>query len=187
MRCVMLSGGFDFSQPLQRSRSAWLPRKPLLLWLLQAKPLFFFFPLLSSTPLPDLAGVELEHPFYLLNNLCSRAPAVMDETDIMDLTHHKTRKRPRPISSLDSESMHASLKRLPIRALECRDPSLMFALRGDPIPAASLKQNDHSVSSSPTTVMPAQVKMRKGPMLSEQVGDWSLSSLPATLTLRVIL
>lgn len=68
------------------------------------------------------------------------------DTDIMDLTHQKTRKRPRPISSAD-ESVHASLKRLP-----------MFAVRGEPVPAASLKQNDHSVTSSPTTtVMPAQV------------------------------
>lgn len=81
----------------------------------------------------------------------------MDETDIMDLTHQKARKRPRPISSVD-ESVHASLKRLPIRAAECREPSLMFAVRGEPLPAASLKQNDHSVTSSPTTVMPAQVK-----------------------------
>lgn len=84
----------------------------------------------------------------------------MDETDIMDLTHQKARKRPRPISSAD-ESVHASLKRLPIRAAaaaaECREPSLMFAVRGEPVPAASLKQNDHSVTSSPTTVMPAQV------------------------------
>lgn len=82
--------------------------------------------------------------------------AVMDETDIMDLTHQKARKRPRPISSVD-ESVHASLKRLPIRAAECRESSLMFAVRGEPVPAASLKQNDHSVTSSPTTVMPAQV------------------------------
>lgn len=81
----------------------------------------------------------------------------MDETDIMDLTHQKARKRPRPISSVD-ESVHASLKRLPMRAAECREPSLMFAVRGEPVPAASLKQNDHSVTSSPTTVMPAQVK-----------------------------
>lgn len=82
--------------------------------------------------------------------------AVMDETDIMDLTHQKARKRPRPIISVD-ESVHASLKRLPIRAAECRESSLMFAVRGEPVPAASLKQNDHSVTSSPTTVMPAQV------------------------------
>lgn len=81
----------------------------------------------------------------------------MDETDIMDLTHQKARKRPRPISSVD-ESVHASLKRLPMRAAECREPSLMFAVRGEPVHAASLKQNDHSVTSSPTTVMPAQVK-----------------------------
>ena len=84
----------------------------------------------------------------------------MDETDIMDLTHQKARKRPRPISSAD-ESVHASLKRLPMRAAECREPSLMFAVRGEPVPAASLKQNDHSVTSSPTTVMPAQVKRVK--------------------------
>lgn len=95
----------------------------------------------------------------------------MDETDIMDLTHQKARKRPRPISSAD-ESVHASLKRLPIRATvaaECRDrePSLMFAVRGEPVPAASLKQNDHSVTSSPTTVMPAQVNALKSPILSE--------------------
>lgn len=83
--------------------------------------------------------------------------ALMDETDIMDLTHQKARKRPRPISSVD-ESVHSSLKRLPIRAAECREPSLMFAVRGEPVPAASLKQNDHSVTSSPNTVMPAQVK-----------------------------
>ena len=83
----------------------------------------------------------------------------MDETDIMDLTHQKARKRPRPISSVD-EAVHASLKRLPIRAApaECREPSsLMYAVRGEPVPAASLKQNDHSVTSSPNTVMPAQV------------------------------
>jgi len=84
----------------------------------------------------------------------------MDETDIMDLTHQKAKKRPRPISSVD-ESVHASLKRLPMRAAESRDPSLMFAVRGEPVPAASLKQNDHSVTSSPTTVMPAQVKKKK--------------------------
>lgn len=89
-----------------------------------------------------------------------RVGAVMDETDIMDLTHQKARKRPRPISSAD-ESVHASLKRLPIRAAECREPSLMFAVRGEPVPAASLKQNDHSVTSSPTSVMPAQVTTRK--------------------------
>lgn len=87
--------------------------------------------------------------------------AVMDETDIMDLTHQKARKRPRPISSAD-ESVHASLKRLPIRAAEYRETSLMFAVRGEPLPAASLKQNDHSVTSSPNTVMPAQVKVRRG-------------------------
>lgn len=80
----------------------------------------------------------------------------MDETDIMDLTHQKARKRPRPISSVD-ESVHASLKRLPMRAAECRETSLMFTVRGEPVPAASLKQNDHSVTSSPNTVMPAQV------------------------------
>lgn len=86
--------------------------------------------------------------------------AAMDETDIMDLTHQKARKRARPITSVD-ESMHASLKRLPMRAAECREPSLMFAVRGEPVPAASLKQNDHSVTSSPNTVMPAQVKKNK--------------------------
>ncbi|CAG07607.1 unnamed protein product [Tetraodon nigroviridis] len=81
----------------------------------------------------------------------------MDETDIMDLTHQKARKRPRPISSVD-ESVHASLKRLPMRAAECRESSLMYAVRGEPVPAASLKQNDHPVNSSPNSVMPAQVK-----------------------------
>ncbi|XP_069367443.1 BTB/POZ domain-containing protein KCTD1 isoform X1 [Paralichthys olivaceus] len=83
--------------------------------------------------------------------------AQMDETDIMDLTHQKARKRPRPISSAD-ESVHASLKRLPIRAAaaECREPALMYGVRGEPVPAASLKQNDHSVTPSPNTVMPAQ-------------------------------
>lgn len=85
----------------------------------------------------------------------------MDETDIMDLTHQKARKRARPITSVD-ESMHASLKRLPMRAAECREHSLMFAVRGEPVPAASLKQNDHSVTSSPNTVMPAQVKRARG-------------------------
>ncbi|KAG7524643.1 BTB/POZ domain-containing protein KCTD1 isoform X1 [Solea senegalensis] len=80
----------------------------------------------------------------------------MDETDIMDLTHQKARKRPRPISSAD-ESVHASLKRLPIRAAENREPTLMFAVRaGEPVPAASLKQNDHSLTSSPTAMMPTQ-------------------------------
>lgn len=101
----------------------------------------------------------------------------MDETDIMDLTHQKARKRPRPISSVD-ESVHASLKRLPIRATECREPSLMFAVRGDPVPAASLKQNDHSVTSSPTTVMPTQVNAQS-PILSgerkrKRKKNWSL-------------
>lgn len=38
----------------------------------------------------------------------------------------------------------------------------MFAVRGEPVPAASLKQNDHSVTSSPNTVMPAQVKRAGG-------------------------
>nr|XP_040027926.1 BTB/POZ domain-containing protein KCTD1 isoform X1 [Gasterosteus aculeatus aculeatus] len=79
----------------------------------------------------------------------------MDETDVMDLTHQKARKRPRPVGSAD-ESAHAPLKRLPIRASECREPPLMYAMRGEPVPAASLKQNDHSVTSSPNTVMPAQ-------------------------------
>lgn len=77
----------------------------------------------------------------------------MDETDIMDLTHQKARKRARPISSAD-EAVHATLKRLPMRAAETRD---MYAVRGEPLPAASLKQNDHSVTSSPNTVMPVQV------------------------------
>lgn len=86
-----------------------------------------------------------------------RVGAVMDETDIMDLTHQKARKRPRPISSAD-ESVHASLKRLPMRAAECRESSLMYAVRGEPVPAASLKQNDHPVNSSPNSVMPAQVR-----------------------------
>ncbi|TNN30650.1 hypothetical protein EYF80_059199 [Liparis tanakae] len=80
----------------------------------------------------------------------------MDETDIMDLTHQKARKRPRPISSAD-ESVHAAHKRLPMRAAECREPSLMYAGRGEPIHAASLKQNDHSLTSSPNHVMPPQV------------------------------
>lgn len=80
----------------------------------------------------------------------------MDETDIMDLTHQKARKRPRPISSAD-EPVHASLKRLPMRAAEGRESSLMYAVRGEPLPAASLKQNDHPVNSSPNSVMPAQV------------------------------
>lgn len=97
-------------------------------------------------------GKETKSPYLITFKVC----VVMDETDIMDLTHQKARKRPRPISSVD-ESMHASLKRLPIRAAECREPSLMFAVRGEPVPAASLKQNDHSLTSSPTTVMPAQV------------------------------
>ncbi|XP_034469928.1 BTB/POZ domain-containing protein KCTD1 isoform X1 [Hippoglossus hippoglossus] len=81
----------------------------------------------------------------------------MDQTDIMDLTHQKARKRPRPISSAD-ESVHASLKRLPIRsaAAEHRETALMFAVRGEPVPAASLKQNDRSVTPSPTSMMPAQ-------------------------------
>ncbi|XP_034412057.1 BTB/POZ domain-containing protein KCTD1 isoform X3 [Cyclopterus lumpus] len=84
-----------------------------------------------------------------------RPRAAMDETDIMDLTHQKARKRPRPISSAD-ESVHAALKRLPMRAAECREPSLMYAVRGEPVHAASLKQNDHSLTSSPNNVMPAQ-------------------------------
>lgn len=85
-----------------------------------------------------------------------KVSAAMDETDIMDLTHQKARKRPRPISSAD-ESVHASLKRLPMRAAECRESSLMYAVRGEPVPAASLKQNDHPLNSSPNSVMPAQV------------------------------
>lgn len=80
----------------------------------------------------------------------------MDDADIMDLTHQKAKKRPRAITSVD-ESVHAPLKRLPMRAAECREPPLMFSVRGEPVPAASLKQNDHSLTSSPTTVMPAQV------------------------------
>lgn len=98
----------------------------------------------------------------------------MDETDIMDLTHQKTRKRPRPISSVD-ESVHASLKRIPLRTAECRDPAYMFAVRGDSIPAASLKQNDHSVSTSPTTVMPAQVMDKSGTVYClKQIRSWSV-------------
>lgn len=85
-----------------------------------------------------------------------KVSAAMDETDIMDLTHQKARKRPRPISSAD-ESVHASLKRHPMRAAECRESSLMYAVRGEPVPAASLKQNDHPLNSSPNSVMPAQV------------------------------
>lgn len=81
----------------------------------------------------------------------------MDETDIMDLTHQKARKRPRPITSVDEAAAHAPLKRAPMRAAECRETSLMYAVRGEPLTAASLKQNDHSVTSSPTSVMPAQV------------------------------
>lgn len=77
----------------------------------------------------------------------------MDETDIMDLTHQKARKRARPISSAD-EAVHATLKRLPMRAAESRE--MYTAVRGEPLPAASLKQNDHSVNSSPNTVMPVQ-------------------------------
>lgn len=72
----------------------------------------------------------------------------MDETDIMDLTHQKARKRARPISSAD-EVVHAPLKRLPNR-------DMYTTVRGEPLPAASLKQNDHSVNSSPNTVMPVQ-------------------------------
>ncbi|XP_020323174.1 BTB/POZ domain-containing protein KCTD1 isoform X1 [Oncorhynchus tshawytscha] len=79
----------------------------------------------------------------------------MDATDIMDLTHQKTRKRPRPISSLDESVVHASLKRISMRTAECGDAPFMYS-RGDPLPAASLKQNDHSVSSSPATVLSAQ-------------------------------
>lgn len=77
----------------------------------------------------------------------------MDETDIMDLTHQKARKRARPISSAD-EAVHATLKRLPMRVAESRE--MYTAVRGEPLPAASLKQNDHSVNSSPNTVMPVQ-------------------------------
>lgn len=137
-------GGFDFFQPLQRSCSLWQPRR-------RSSP-GVHYPAFHASPY--LAGVLEKAERVLSVNLKLRA--VMDETDIMDLTHQKARKRPRPISSVD-ESVHASLKRLPIRAAECREPSLMFAVRGEPIPAASLKQNDHSVTSSPTTVMPAQV------------------------------
>lgn len=96
---------------------------------------------------PSVAVADNERP---------PARAAMDETDVMDLTHQKARKRPRPVGSAD-ESAHAPLKRLPIRASECREPPLMYAMRGEPVPAASLKQNDHSVTSSPNTVMPAQV------------------------------
>lgn len=101
-----------------------------------------------------------------------RVGAVMDETDIMDLTHQKARKRPRPISSAD-ESVHASLKRLPMRAAECRESSLMYAVRGEPVPAASLKQNDHPVNSSPNSVMPAQVKANiPSAHLGKESGIW---------------
>jgi len=138
----------------------------------------------------------------------------MDETDIMDLTHHRTRKRARPISSLDcsaesvqqqqqQQQQHAAsrLKRPPIRAASdcCRDPSLlMFASPrgggggggGDPTPAAALKQNDHSVSSSPNTVMPAQVKKikikeqkrklrKRSDVASTKVGDDEGASIAA--------
>lgn len=102
-------------------------------------------------------GKKSEKPSAQLDPITFKVCAVMDETDIMDLTHQKARKRPRPISSAD-ESVHASLKRLPMRAAECRESSLMYAVRGEPVPAASLKQNDHPVNSSPNSVMPAQVK-----------------------------
>lgn len=146
----------------QRAAGATMLMLPGL-WLLPAiakKPLrvtatAFAIPL--PTPLQILAPVcwgrtKADHVLSVNLKVC----VVMEETDIMDLTHQKARKRPRPISSVD-ESVHASLKRLPMRAAECREPSLMFAVRGEPVPAASLKQNDHSVTSSPATVMPAQV------------------------------
>lgn len=140
---LMLSGGFDFSQPLRRSCSVWQPR--------------------CSSP-PHFGKKKQVHWKKKKRSL-SYLFTTMDETDIMDLTHQKARKRPRPISSSADESVHASLKRMPIRAAECRDnSSLMFSVRGEPVHAAALKQNnDHhsSVNSSPNTVMPAQVKTRK--------------------------
>ncbi|KAM4728928.1 LOW QUALITY PROTEIN: BTB/POZ domain-containing protein KCTD1-like [Anableps anableps] len=114
-------------------------------------PLFTPFPHILAGASQEKKGRENEKPISTF----TLEVQVMDETDIMDLTHQKAKKRPRPISSVD-ETVHASLKRLPMRAAECREPSLMFAVRGEPVPAASLKQNDHSVTSSPTTVMPAQ-------------------------------
>lgn len=143
-------GGFDFSQPLQRSRSVWQQRLSL------SPPVLAIFFHASSFLAGVLERVKKKASLLSPISLTLNVWAVMDETDIMDLTHQKARKRPRPISSVD-ESVHASLKRLPIRAAECRESSLMFAVRGEPVPAASLKQNDHSVTSSPTTVMPAQV------------------------------
>lgn len=139
-------GGFDFSQPLQRRCSVWQPRR-------RSSPGARFSRLSTFGRCVSESKKKKRHPTRFIHP----PQTAMDETDIMDLTHQKARKRPRPISSVD-ESVHASLKRLPIRAAECREPSsLMFAVRGEPVPAASLKQNDHSVTSSPNTVMPAQV------------------------------
>lgn len=104
----------------------------------------------------------------------------MDDADIMDLTHQKAKKRPRPISSVD-ESVHAPLKRLPMRATECREPALRYSVRGEPVPAASLKQNDlHALTSSPTTVMPAQVTLQPAHTLpTRQI--WMLAESPTRI------
>ncbi|KAK7945597.1 hypothetical protein WMY93_001325 [Mugilogobius chulae] len=114
----------------------------------------------------------------------------MDETDIMDLTHQKARKRPRPISSADEAAVHATLKRLPMRAAESRD--MYTGVRGEPMPAASLKQNDHSVNSSPNTVMPVQDNRSRHPTPAQltksnapvhiDVGGHMYTSSLATLT-----
>lgn len=142
-------GGFDFSPPLQRNCSVWQPRRRRSSSRCSlAAPRAYSRLFISHETTPDL-----------VRSLIS-VWAAMEETDIMDLTHQKAKKRPRPVSSVD-ESVHASLKRLPMRAAECREPALMFAVRGEPLPAASLKQNDHSVNSSPTAVMPAQVRSAK--------------------------
>ncbi|XP_034147350.1 BTB/POZ domain-containing protein KCTD1 isoform X1 [Esox lucius] len=79
----------------------------------------------------------------------------MDATDIMDLTHQKTRKRPRPISSVDESVVHASLKRISMRTGE-ESGDAPFIYSREPLTAAPLKQNDQSVSSSPATILSSQ-------------------------------
>lgn len=104
-------------------------------------------------PLTHLRSLQVETDNISNLKPVFRAPGlIMDATDIMDLTHQKTRKRPRPISSLDESVVHASLKRISMRTgAECGDAPFMYS-RSNPLPAVSLKQNDNSVSSSSAQV-----------------------------------
>ncbi|XP_041752204.1 BTB/POZ domain-containing protein KCTD1 isoform X1 [Coregonus clupeaformis] len=131
----MLSGGFDLSQqPLPKRHSDCPPQKHRsCLWCAAARHL-------------PLSGVCRWKP--TASPVFSAPGLIMEATDIMDLTHQKPRKHPRPINSVDESVLHASLKRISMRTgAECGDAPFMYS-RSDPSPAASLKQNDNSVSSS---------------------------------------